>query len=230
MQSRPAFPEGLIQVAGIHDADEARQVIDCGVRWLGFPLRLPVHAEDLSEAQAAGIIAALPDDVHAVLITYLDRADEILAFCRQLSVAVVQLHGEIPLSELERLRRAAPELAIIRSLVVGLHQAAELEARVHAQAGLVDAFITDTYDPATGASGATGRTHDWAVSRRLVECSPRPVILAGGLTAQNVAAAIRAVQPAGVDVHTGVEDAAGRKCARKLEQFVAEARRAFAGG
>jgi phosphoribosylanthranilate isomerase len=92
----------------------------------------------------------------------------------------------------------------------------------------VDAFITDTFDPVGGASGATGRTYDWQVCRRLVERSPRPVVLAGGLTADNVADAIREVGPAGVDGHTGVEDAAGRKCADKVRRFGDAARAAFA--
>ena len=88
----------------------------------------------------------------------------------------------------------------------------------------MDGFITDTYAPETGASGATGRTHDWAVSRRLVQLSPKPVILAGGLTPANVRQAIATVGPAGVDVHTGVEDASGRKDRGKVLAFVAAAR------
>jgi phosphoribosylanthranilate isomerase len=67
----------------------------------------------------------------------------------------------------------------------------------------VDSFITDTFDSVTGASGATGRVHDWEISRRLVASSARPLILAGGLNAGNVRQAIRTVRPAGVDVHTG---------------------------
>ncbi|MBP2681380.1 MAG: phosphoribosylanthranilate isomerase, partial [Candidatus Krumholzibacteriota bacterium] len=95
-------------------------------------------------------------------------------------------------------------------------------------APFVDAFLTDTFDESTGRWGATGKTHDWSVSRRLVERSSRPVILAGGLTPQNVARAIREVRPAGVDAHTGVEDSRGRKDRSLVERFVAEARRAFA--
>ena len=124
----------VIQVAGIRDRAEAALLQDCGIHYLGFPLRLPVSREDL----------------------------------------------------------------------------------------------TDTYAPETGAAGATGRTHDWAVSRRLVELSPRPVILAGGLTPANVRQAIAAVRAAAVDVHTGVEDASGRKDRAKVREFVAEARAAFA--
>ncbi|MFW5837260.1 MAG: phosphoribosylanthranilate isomerase, partial [Desulfovibrionaceae bacterium] len=89
------------------------------------------------------------------------------------------------------------------------------------------AFITDTFDPATGASGATGLTHDWSVSRRLVELSPRPVILAGGLGPDNVAAAVRAVRPAGVDAHTGLEDASGAKVYEKMRDFADQARQAW---
>jgi len=91
----------------------------------------------------------------------------------------------------------------------------------------VDAFITDTYDPATGACGATGRTHDWSVSRKLVELSSRPVLLAGGLTPDNIRQAIGQVRPAGVDAHTGVEGPDGRKDPALVRRFVAEARAAF---
>ena len=91
----------------------------------------------------------------------------------------------------------------------------------------VDAFITDTFDPVTGASGATGKTHDWTISRRLVELSTKPVILAGGLTPANVGEATRVVKPAGVDVHTGVEDENSRKNPYLVARFVHEARKAF---
>ena len=68
---------------------------------------------------------------------------------------------------------------------------------------MVDAFITDTFDPDTGASGATGKTHDWEVSQRIVEHSPLPVILAGGLGAGNVKEAIMQVKPGWSGVPTG---------------------------
>ena len=116
---------------------------------------------------------------------------------------------------------------MVKSLVVGLRSRRALESMVERFSDHVDAFITDTHDPATGASGATGKTHDWRVSRRLVEISHRPVILAGGLDPQNVRRAILEVKPAGVDSHTGVEDDTGRKCRRKVEEFIAEAQAGF---
>lgn len=218
----------FIQIAGVIDAAEAQLLLDCGVRYLGFPLRLPVNREDLTEAAAAAIVRGLPPGAHGVLITYLDHAADIAGFCRELGVRAVQVHGDIAAAELARLRRLEPGLTIIKSLVVGLYGSGELRAQLERLAPWVDAFITDTYDPSTGATGATGRTHDWSVSRSLVRCSPRPVILAGGLTPANVGDAIRAVRPAGVDSHTGVEGVDGRKRRDRVAQFVAAARAAFA--
>ena len=218
----------LIQIAGVMDQAEAELLQQCGIKYLGFPLHLPVHREDLTEQQAAEIIQRLRPPVLGVLITYLDDARGIADCCRTLGVRIVQLHGDVNALELEKLKKLDPGLIVIKSLIVGRHGSDTLEATMRELSPFVDAYLTDTFDPCTGASGATGKTHDWAVSRRLVERSDRPVILAGGLTPDNVRAAIRQVRPAGVDAHTGVEDASGRKSREKVEKFVAEARAAFA--
>jgi len=219
------FP--LIQVAGVIDAPEAAMLIDAGVRFLGFPLRLTVNKEDLSEAEAAALVRSFPAGVRGVLITYLSKAGDVLDFCRDLGVRTVQLHGAIDAAELAEIKRRDPGLTVFKSLVVRAGNEPELRRLVEATSPFVDAYITDTFNPATGQEGATGLTHDWAVSRRLVEWSPRPVILAGGLHAGNVADAIRAVRPAGVDSHTGVEGPDGRKDPDKVRAFVANARAAF---
>jgi phosphoribosylanthranilate isomerase len=219
-----------VQIAGIRDLGEAEMLTAAGVDWLGFPLRLAVHAPDLSEDAAAAIIRTLRPPHAAVLITYLERAAAVVELCRRLGVRRVQLHGPVPAAELAAIKARDPGLLVIKSLVVhaGDHQGLAVELALHAASPHVDAFIVDTYDPATGASGATGKTHDWAVSRRLVAVSPRPVLLAGGLDASNVAQAIRTVRPAGVDAHTGVEGADGRKDPVRVRAFAAAARAAFA--
>jgi phosphoribosylanthranilate isomerase len=217
----------FIQVAGIGDPDEAAQVMACGVRYLGFPLRLPVHREDLSEDAAAAIIRSMRPPCFGVPITYQDDADEIAEFTDFLGAALIQLHGDISRDELVKLRRRRPGLVIIKSLVIGSSDLAELIELRQRLDGYVDAFITDTFDAATGASGATGKTHDWEISRRLIAGSPKPVILAGGLTPDNVREAIHRVRPAGVDSHTGVENASGRKDPARVRRFVDEARAGF---
>ena len=221
------MPRGLVQIAGVADLEEGRGLLAAGVDWLGWPLRLPVNAEDVAEAEAARLVAALPPADRHVLITYEQTAAGAAAFCDAIGVRRLQLHGDIAAPELRRLRSLRPDLFVIKSLVVRAGNEAELHRLLALAAPWVDAFVTDTFDPATGAEGATGRTHDWRISRRLVEASPLPVILAGGLTADNVAEAIAAVRPAGVDSHTGVEGAGGRKDRALVERFVAAARDAF---
>ncbi|MBN1300143.1 MAG: phosphoribosylanthranilate isomerase [Melioribacteraceae bacterium] len=217
----------FIQVAGIIDQSEADLVTKFGVGFIGFPLRLPVNKEDLTETSAAEIIRSMSSTVKAVLITYLSRADDIVKFTEELGTDIVQLHGEIKIDELKKLKAYNSRLSIIKSLVIKHNNADKLKNDIFLTQQLVDAFITDTYDPSTGASGATGKTHDWQISREFVEISEKPVILAGGLNPRNVYDAILQVKPAGVDVHSGVEDPDGRKDAELVKLFVDEAVRGF---
>lgn len=220
---------GLIQVAGVIDQSEADLIIEEGADWLGFALRLPAKNEDLSEAEAAAIVKAIQPGTKGVIITYLTDADDIAGFCADMGVGAIQLHGDVAPAELRRLRSLAPDLYVLKSLVVKPDNMEELREVVATSADWVDMFITDSFDPATGAKGATGLTHDWSVSAELARISPKPLMLAGGLTPENVAAAIEAVCPAAVDAHTGLEDpATRRKDRRKVRTFVREARAAFA--
>ena len=219
--------ESILQIAGVIDGKEAAMMVAEGVKYLGFPLRLPDGREDLSEESARSIIASLGNETTAVVITYLGDASEISSFCWEMGAQTVQLHGSVNESELKRLRERNPELEIFKSLIVREENLSELEVEISKTASYVSAYITDTFDPLTGRSGATGKVHDWTVSAKLVELSPRPVILAGGLTPWNVREAILQVRPAGVDSHTGVERADGRKDRALVRKFVAEAQDAF---
>src|SRR5437762_3161601 len=141
------------QDAGIKDAAEAQMLIEYGVQYLGFPLRLAVHQPDLAEEEAAALIRSLQPPTYGVLITYLCDADEIAHFCQHLGVSIAQLHGAITRTELSRLKALAPHLSVIKSLIVRGNNLTELEEMVSDLTPYVDAFITDTFDPATGACG-----------------------------------------------------------------------------
>ncbi len=221
--------EGIVQIAGIRSAPEAAMLLESGVDWLGFPLRLEVHREDLTAESVAQIVSSLGMEDRAVLITYLEDATEIAGLAACTGCRRVQLHGRIALKETRRLREIFPGLFLIRALVVKPGNLQELIRECRQMGPHVDAFITDSWDPLTGARGATGKTHDWDVSRQIVLAAPKPVFLAGGLTPKNVGQAIRQVGPAGVDAHTGVEAPGGMKDPRLVRAFVEEARKAFAG-
>jgi len=203
-------------------------LLQAGVDWLGFPLRLELHREDLPAEEVSRIIASLGIGDRAVLITYLADALAIARLAAMLGCRRVQLHGDITAGEVRRLKEADAGLYLIKALVVRPGNLDELIRMAGDYGPLVDAFITDTWDAQTGARGATGKTHDWEASRRIVESAIRPVILAGGLTPANVGRAIMQVRPAGVDSHTGVEAPEGAKDPALVRAFVEESRRAFA--
>jgi phosphoribosylanthranilate isomerase len=213
-----------VQIAGVSSLDEALAAERAGADALGFTLRLPTGVHDgLTEAIARSIIRTLPPFVTSVAITYVGAPRDAIDLCRYLGVGALQLHGEFPMRDLELVRAALPHLKIIRAVVVTGPEAVASASRL---ARHVDAIILDTYDPITGRHGATGKTHDWTVSRTVVETVHVPIILAGGLTPANVADAIRIVRPWGVDVHTGVEDANGTREITKIREFVANAKAA----
>ena len=217
----------LVQVAGIRSVQEAQLLVEEGVTHLGYPLVLDHHPEDLSRGEVRRVIEQVGHAASHVVITYLTEPADIVDLVRGVGATVCQLHAPISVESLRRLKEDAPEIEIIKSVVFHRDAPEPTIERALECSPWVDHFITDTFDPATGASGATGKTHDWSLSRALVLRSPRPVILAGGLTPVNVAEAIRAVAPAGVDVHTGVENADGNKERAQVRAFVHAARDAL---
>jgi phosphoribosylanthranilate isomerase len=120
------------------------------------------------------------------------------------------------------LKTRFPETPIIRAIPVIDETSIETAALYR---GVADFLLLDTYDTGKRQFGALGRVHDWNLSRRIVDEVGIPVILAGGLGPDNVAAAIAAVGPAGVDSKTRTDRTDGRgKDLEKVEAFVAAAK------
>ena len=211
-----------VQIAGVSSLEEALTAEEAGADALGFTVRLPTGVHDgLTEAKARDLVARLPPFISSVAITYVSSARDAVELCRYLGVMALQLHGEFPLGELRLIRAALPHLKLIRAVHV---TGPEAVGRARALERQVDAIILDTYDPTTGRGGATGKTHDWTISRQIVAAVRVPVILAGGLTPHNVVGAIRAVSPWAVDVHTGIEDADGTRNLAALRSFILRAK------
>jgi phosphoribosylanthranilate isomerase len=217
----------IIQIAGVIDLEEALMLVDHQVEYIGFPLRLKDGREDISEEDARLIISKIKPQSKPVLITYLEKSKEISEFCKYLDVDIIQLHGEIELNEIKYLKGSSPNLLVIKSLIVKENNMEELSHDINIFSQYADLFITDTYDRVTGRTGATGKAHDWEISSKIVELSPKPVILAGGLNPNNVREAILKVKPAGVDSHTGVESPDGKKSLGLVREFVTEAQKGF---
>lgn len=224
-----------VQIAGTSTLEEALFAARLGADAIAFPLRCPGGVHDgLTEEKARAIAAALPPYVCPVVITYVASAREAIDLCRRVGAAVVQFHGEIDDREIPLVRAALPHIRVVRRLSLPAADSAAcgregpeaIVSRARSLARTADALIADTFDPESGRCGATGRVHDWEVTRRVVEESGVPVILAGGLTPQNVACAIQTVRPWAVDVHTGVERADGSRDLERIRMFLEAVARA----
>ncbi len=220
-------PNFFIQIAGVKSHEEAQMVAISGATHLGFPFGLDFHTEDTTIEEASLIIRELPVSIHPVLITYYNVSDQIKYTMDKLGCRIVQLHGRVAPEEIQKLRQLLPGIEVWKSLVIHPEKPEDALLKLRHYEVHVDAFITDTFDPDTGASGATGKTHDWKISREIVKRSSKPVIIAGGLNPENVADAIRYIRPAGVDVHTGVENREGIKDPGLVLEFVKNAQKAY---
>ena len=135
-----------------------------------------------------------------VAVTHLQTAHDIIPLLKELNVDTVQLHNDITLEEIKKIQRALPYLKIIKAVSVTGKESISNAKKFD---GYVDSIILDsrTHD----RLGGTGVTHDWTISRAIVKELTIPVILAGGLTPDNLYNAITTVRPYAVDVNSGVE-------------------------
>lgn len=220
------IPSVRIQIAGISTLEDALAVERAGADAIGFTVGLPRGPHNgLDEWAARDIIKALPPFIVPTLITYQDLAVEVIALCRTMGVFTVQLHGGAEAAQIERMRESIPGLKVVLPVHVTGPEAVDCALDTES---LCDAIILDSHDQKTGRTGATGMVHDWAVSAEIVRRCAKPVILAGGLTPENVGEAIRMVRPWAVDVHTGVERPDGTTDHARVSAFVKAVREASA--
>lgn len=196
-----------IKVCGIMRTSDADAAVALGVHALGFVF-WPSSPRAVTPEQAGAIIRRLPPFVTPVGV-FVDPDATLVARCAGAGIQVAQVVGEVP--------ALPPGLGLLRAVTLA-RDGAGIAPDVPGET----AVLVDAHDPVR--RGGTGQTIDWravsSIARR------RPVILAGGLRAENVAEAIQLARPAGVDVSSGVEVTPGVKDHLKLAAFVAAVRQA----
>jgi phosphoribosylanthranilate isomerase len=207
-----------IKICCIASREEAALAIKHGAAALGLVSAMPSGPGPIGEALIAEITAAVPPPIATFLLTAATTADIIVAQALTCRPTALQLVDAVDQDVYQALRAEAPWVKIVQVIHVTGPDSLD-EAR--AVAGQVDALLLDSGNPklAVKELGGTGRVHDWRVSKRIVDGVKIPVFLAGGLNAGNVAGAIRAVRPFGVDLCSSVRSD-GRLDAAKLESFV----------
>ncbi len=212
-----------IKVCGITRPDDARRAAALGVDAVGLNFFAP-SPRFLSVEAARAVRAAVPAFVAPVAVFVNPEADEVRRVVEEVGVGMLQFHGTEPPAFCRGF--GLPYLK-----AVGMREGVDL-ARAAREYGDAAALLLDVHD--TERWGGTGRSFDWKAAGGGEDgsgdgggASSRPLVLAGGLTAENVAEAVRTVRPFAVDVCGGVESAAGggAKDEAKLAAFVREVER-----
>lgn len=204
----PSSARTRVKICGITRPEDAVAAAAAGADAIGLVF-YPASPRVVSIEQAAAICAALPPFVSRVALFANAAPAEIRAVLEQLPIDLLQFHGEETAADCDRYSHAYIKVARVQPDF-------DLElfnCRYPGACGI----LADTYQ--SGVQGGTGATFDWSL---LPQQRRKPLILAGGLTAANVAAAIRQVRPYGVDVSGGVEADKGIKDAARIAEFIHE--------
>jgi len=211
-----------VKICGIMRAEDGINAISYGADAVGFLVGQIHHSRDfVKKEKAKKIVSQLPPFCSSVLVTHYHNVNDILSLAKYIGVTTIQLHGDSKPDDIKQIKKELPYIKILKSLHVFDQQSIE-EGRQFI--GFADAIILDTANKKTGQVGGTGITHDWDISRRIVEEYDIPVILAGGLSPDNVEEAIKTVKPFGVDVNSGVRAEDGLKDLAKLKSFIEKAK------
>ncbi len=197
-----------VKICGVTRLEDALQAARLGADALGFNF-WPGSRRFLAPGAAREVVDQLPPFVTPVGVFVNQPEEEILRAAGESGVRVLQLHGDEPPELCARL-----PLPVVKAVRVGA--ALSLDALSAYQ---VAAFLLDAPSAGYGGSGAT---FDWSLAEGVAGLGP--LILAGGLDPENVAAAVRRVRPYAVDVASGVESAPGVKDVSKMARFIAAAK------
>ena len=204
-----------VKICGITREEDLQTAVALDIDALGFVVGVPSSPRNLSLKQAEKLINQVPLFVTSVLVMVPQSVDAILQTCECLRPNAVQLHGDILMDPI-KLRTTLPNVSLIRAINT---KSVMLPDGASDASKAFDAVLLDSF--AKGMSGGTGLVHDWNLSKRVKQTiNPTPLILAGGLTPENVQEAIHTVQPYAVDVSTGVESHPGTKDPAKVLAFI----------
>ncbi|MBO3833281.1 MAG: phosphoribosylanthranilate isomerase [Candidatus Brockarchaeota archaeon] len=209
----------MVKICGIKRVEDLEFAVKAHADFVGFVVNVPSSPRSLKHGDAARLISTVPSKVKTVVVTIPKNLDDLNSVMR-LGADYIQLHGE-PSSLIHLAEKTSGE-NIIGAVNAKLSNALDL-AMIYSK--LFKMVLVDSLK--SNGLGGSGETHDWRLSRIIRDrLQSRPLILAGGLTPENVAAAVKIVKPYAVDVSTGVEASPGVKDPDKVLRFIKRAREA----
>lgn len=219
------MPRPWLKICGLREPQMLRQALHLGARYVGVVVEVPRSPRSLDLAAAEELLRVCPERTVVVVQDLpAQRLEQVLAVLRP---GAVQLHGAEPPELVQQLRRDFPFVQVWKALGIA-PEVADLTAAVARLSAVATEYLAAgaevvALDSRTSAGfGGTGQTANWEVAAAVVLRLACPVVLAGGLSAENLRAAAQVVQPAGLDVSSGVETAPGRKSLALLEELFAQ--------
>jgi phosphoribosylanthranilate isomerase len=209
------FPK--VKVCCISSIEEAKMAVEHGAAALGLVAKMPSGPGPISDELIQEIAARVPPPIASFLLTSRTNAADIAAHQQAVGTNTVQIVDALSEGTYADLRLALPGISIVQVIHVIDERSVEEALEIAPQ---VDALLLDSGNPNLTVKelGGTGRVHNWALSRQIVEQASKPVFLAGGLNAENARAAMDAVQPWGLDLCSSVRTN-GNLDPVKLEAF-----------
>ena len=204
-----------VKICGITNLEDAFKAAELGADYLGFIVEIGFSKDSIKREEAKEIIKKLPLEVEPVFVTYLQKSKEIIEIAEEIKPLIIQLHNDISLEEIGKIRKSLPRIRLTKSISVVDEKSID-EAKKFAK--YVDFILLDT--KVGGRKGGTGRVHNWEISAKIVKSLKIPVFLAGGLNPDNVGIAIKKVRPYAVDTNNGVKLKARKKDYEKLRLFI----------
>jgi phosphoribosylanthranilate isomerase len=192
-----------VKICCIQSVEEAEIAIRYGASAIGLVSEMPSGPGVISEKEIAFIVSQIPSTVATFLLTSRLTADEIIEQHKKCKTSTIQIVDSVENEVYEKLKNELPDVFIVQVIHVNGIESVTEAVNV---SKFVDALLLDSGNQKLEVKelGGTGRTHDWSLSRMIVESVNVPVYLAGGLKPTNVVEAIKAVQPYGLDLCSGV--------------------------
>ena len=207
-----------VKICGITSVKDLNIAIEAGADAIGMVVDVAQSPRNITITQAKEIIKATPLFIDTVVVTVPEDINYLVKLNQELKPRILQVHGLENLYK--KIRDKLPYVQLFGAVRVkpGLNIEEVIKFTSY-----LDAILLDSYVP--GKKGGSGVTHDWEISKRIKKAiAPTPLILAGGLTPQNIKKAINTVKPNGVDVSSGVEASPGIKDRDKVFEFVKNAK------
>lgn len=206
-----------VKICCIATEDEAKLAIKFGASALGLVAKMPSGPGPISDEKIMAIAKTIPSHIDSFMLTSETKATEIIQHHKRTLTNTIQIVDALSEGTYKDIRIELPSIKIVQVVHVINEQSIDEAVRL---SELVDFILLDSGNPTAAIKelGGTGRTHNWQLSKRIVEQSRVPVFLAGGLHAGNVREAVEKVNPYGVDLCSGVRTN-GNLDLYKLESF-----------